>query len=174
MSHTRYLLSYQYIFAGQQDAATRWWRFDHRGEPPLFLRAVSRLNISRQPVISWLGVFVSVVAAISNIQLFCVPYLSSLFVGRFVYYGARIAPRHQEPTLAANRGGGPTTAHGVSIHGADGSAERADGVQSGSSNAYSGDGAYIDQVFVVVLAAPHRPGGRDKDAVRHRVENERR
>ena len=56
--------------------------------------------------------------------------------------------------------------------GADGSAEGAGGVEPGPSNDHGGCGACIDQV--VVPTAPPRPSARDKDAVRHRVVNERR
>ena len=56
--------------------------------------------------------------------------------------------------------------------GADGSAEDAGGVEPGSSNDHGGCGACIDQL--VVPRAPARPSARDKDAVGHRVVNERR
>ena len=56
--------------------------------------------------------------------------------------------------------------------GADGSSEGAGGVEPCSSKDHGGDGACIDQV--VVPTAPPRPSARDKDAVRHRVVNERR
>ena len=55
--------------------------------------------------------------------------------------------------------------------GADGSAEGI-GVEPGPSNGHGGCGACIDQV--VVPTAPPRPSACDKDAVRHRVVNERR
>ena len=56
--------------------------------------------------------------------------------------------------------------------GADGSAEGAGGVEPGPSNDHGGCGVCIDRV--VVPTAPPRPSARDKDAVRHRVVNERR
>ena len=56
--------------------------------------------------------------------------------------------------------------------GADGSAEGAGSVEPGPSNDHGGCGACIDEV--VVSTAPPRPSARDKDAVRHRVVNERR
>ena len=56
--------------------------------------------------------------------------------------------------------------------GADDSAEGAGGVEPGPSNDHGGDEARIDQV--VVPTARPRPSARDKDAVRHRVVNERR
>ena len=56
--------------------------------------------------------------------------------------------------------------------GADGSAERAGGVEPGPSNDHGGCGACIDQV--VVPMTPPRPSARDKNAVHHRAVNERR
>ena len=56
--------------------------------------------------------------------------------------------------------------------GADGSSEGAGGVEPCSSKDHGGDGACIDQV--VVPTAPPRPSAGDKDAVYHRVVNERR
>ena len=56
--------------------------------------------------------------------------------------------------------------------GADGNAEGAGGVEPGPSNDRGGDRACIDQV--VVPTVPPRPSARDKDAVCHRVVNERR
>ena len=62
-------------------------------------RAVSWLTLSRQLVISWLGVQVSCSGANYPTIFLC---WVSLFVGRLASYGARISPRHQEPTCAAN------------------------------------------------------------------------
>ena len=56
--------------------------------------------------------------------------------------------------------------------GADGSPDDTGGVEPCSSNDHGGCGSCIDQV--VVPTAPARPSARDKDAVRHRVLNERR
>ena len=56
--------------------------------------------------------------------------------------------------------------------GADGSSEGAGGVEPCSSKDHGGDGACIDQV--VVPTAPPRPCARNRDAVHHRVVNERR
>ena len=56
--------------------------------------------------------------------------------------------------------------------GADGSSEGAGGVEPCSSKDHGGDGACIDQV--VVPTAPPRPSAGGKDAVYHRVVNERR
>ena len=80
--------------------------------------------------------------------------------------------------LAANQNRERSTAtHGASTHridgaGADGGAKSSGGVEPGPSNDHGGDGACIDQV--VVRTAPPRPSARDKDAVSHRVVNERR
>ena len=63
----------------------------------------------------------------------------------------------------------PITTDGA---GADGSAEGAGGAEPGLSNDHGGCGACIDQV--VVPTAPPRPCARIKDAVHHRVVNERR
>ena len=56
--------------------------------------------------------------------------------------------------------------------GADGNAEGTGGVASGPSNDHGGVGACTDQV--IVPTAPPRPSARDKDAVRHRIVNQRR
>ena len=55
---------------------------------------------------------------------------------------------------------------------ADISAEGAGGAEPGPSNGHGGCGACIDQV--VVPTAPPRPCARNRDAVHHRVVNERR
>ena len=55
--------------------------------------------------------------------------------------------------------------------GADGSAKGAGDVEPGPSRDHSGNGACINQV--VVPTAPPHSSARDKDAVRHRVVNER-
>ena len=96
-----------------------------------------------------------------------------MFVGRLVSYGARISPR-QEPKLAGtDRGLLHLIAHRpIDGAGADGSAEGAGGAEPGPSNDHGGNRACIDQV--VVPTAPPRSSARDKDAVRHRVVNERR
>ena len=56
--------------------------------------------------------------------------------------------------------------------GAGGSTKGAGGVAPGPSKDHGGDGACLEKV--VVATAPPRPSARDKNAVRHRVVNQRR
>ena len=85
-------------------------------------------------------------------------------------------PRGRSPnSLRAEKGLLQLMAHrpiAIDGAGADGSAEGAGGVEPGPSNDHGGCGACINQV--VVPTAPPRPSARDKNAVRHRVVNERR
>ena len=97
-------------------------------------------------------------------------------MGRLVSYGASISPRQEPKTsLRMETGLLQLMAHrpiAIDGAGADGSAEGAGGVEPGPSNDHGGCGACINQV--VVPTAPPRPSARDKNAVRHRVVNERR
>ena len=125
--------------------------------------AVSWLTISCQVVVSWLCIYVSCGRA----------HDPTIFVFGLLSYGARSSPR-QEPKLA-ERGLLQLMAHrpnAIDGAGADGSAEGAGGVEPDPSNDHGGCGTCIDQVVVPTAPPPLIAG--DKDAVCHRVVNERR